>query len=404
MKPQKNKRNWPGNLLRALFSRAALIILLILTAFSAFGQMAQGKAKWLGNIWYNSSEPLKFSEYWNQATAENGGKWESVEAQRDRMNWSTIDAMYKWCKNKGFPYTQHVLVWGSAGLGWLNNLPASEQKEEVEEWIRLYGERYPDTDYIVVVNEMFHAPPFYKNAIGGNGETGWDWVVWAFEKARQYCPQSQLLINEYNVIEGWTPVLEYVKLINLLKSRKLIDGVGIQNHGLENINVDAIISRTNELATAGVPLFVTELDIAMRSETEQKDKYAELFPIFYEHPAVAGITLWGYLEGHHWRNNAHIMNVDGTERPALTWIREYMASQPDVVPTPVPVCVLKGDGNGDNQVNIVDALLAARFYVDPGVDIPLPLCLDVDCSSAVNIIDALLIARKYVGFFADFDC
>ena len=52
---------------------------------------------------------------------------------------------------------------------------SASQREEVEEWIRLVGERYPDMDFVDVVNEPLNAPPPFMNALGGNGETGWDW-------------------------------------------------------------------------------------------------------------------------------------------------------------------------------------------------------------------------------------
>ena len=39
------------------------------------------------------------------------------------------------------------------------------------------------------------------------------------------------------------------------------------------------------------------------------------FPAFYEHPAVAGVTLWGYVEGLTWKSGTGI-NSNGSERLA----------------------------------------------------------------------------------------
>lgn len=73
----------------------------------------------------------------------------------------------------------------------------------MEKWIRLVGERYPDMDFVDVVNEPFNAPPPYKNALGGSGTTGGDWVITAFQWARQYCPsRTKLLLNEYKGMIG----------------------------------------------------------------------------------------------------------------------------------------------------------------------------------------------------------
>lgn len=58
----------------------------------------------------------------------------------------------------------------------------------------------------------------------------------------------------------------------------------------------------------------------------RKDPYKRIFPVFWEHPAVRGVTLWGYRPGL-WRNEtkAYLIEEDGvTERPALVWLRSYV--------------------------------------------------------------------------------
>ena len=57
-----------------------------------------------------------------------------------------------------------------------------------------------------------------------------------------------------------------------------------------------------------------------------------------------------------------------------------------------------GDINNDGNIDIVDALLAAQYYVGivPPGDIYIE-CGDVNCDGSVDIVDALLIAQKYVG-------
>ena len=76
------------------------------------GQIAEGKEKYLGNI-YSTSQLPDFLDYWNQVTPENAGKWGSVERTRDVMNWSELDAAYALAKDNGLPFRMHVLVWGN---------------------------------------------------------------------------------------------------------------------------------------------------------------------------------------------------------------------------------------------------------------------------------------------------
>lgn len=44
---------------------------------------------------------------------------------------------------------------------------------------------------------------------------------------------------------------------------------------------------------------------------------------------MRGVNLWGFRHGL-WRDSegAYLINYDGSERPALTWLRSYVASKP----------------------------------------------------------------------------
>ena len=52
--------------------------------------------------------------------------------------------------------------------------------------------RYPDLKYVEVLNEPLNAPPPYREALGGAGTTGFDWVIKSFELARKHFPKAKL--------------------------------------------------------------------------------------------------------------------------------------------------------------------------------------------------------------------
>ncbi|MBN2736579.1 MAG: glycoside hydrolase family 9 protein [Spirochaetales bacterium] len=64
----------------------------------------------------------------------------------------------------------------------------------------------------------------------------------------------------------------------------------------------------------------------------------------------------------------------------------------------------RGDVNGDDSVNIIDALLTAQVYVGIEVAGFLAEAADVNCDLSINIIDAMLIAQFYVGILTDLTC
>ncbi|MDZ7314575.1 MAG: endo-1,4-beta-xylanase [candidate division KSB1 bacterium] len=298
--------------------------LFLLHGIAAAQPLAAGREKFLGNIINDgNSIPYKFAEIWNQVTPENAGKWGSVEGIKDNYNWANLDKIYQFAKKRNFPFRMHTLVWGQQQPGWIGSLPPDKQREQVEEWIRLVSERYPEIDFIDVVNEPLHETPVYAEALGGKGATGWDWVIWSFEKARQYFPNAKLHINDYHILTGLASISDYLKIINLLKDRGLIDGIGCQGHFLESTSSKLITSRLNQLAKAGLPIYITEYDVNIADDTKQLNVFKDQFPAIYEHPAVAGMTLWGYMQGQMWRSDGYLIRSNGKDRPAMTWLRSY---------------------------------------------------------------------------------
>ena len=62
-----------------------------------------------------------------------------------------------------------------------------------------------------------------------------------------------------------------------------------------------------------------------------------------------------------------------------------------------------GDVNEDNNVNIVDALLVAQYYVGLNPEGLVNVSVsDVNMDGTTNIVDALLIAQFYVGLITEF--
>ncbi len=277
--------------------------------------------KFVGNITHSGKIPPDFLKYWNQLTLENEGKWASVESTRGTMNWTAIDNAYKFAKQNGIPFKHHTFVWGAQYPSWMNNLSVSSQKAEVEEWIKLYCQRYPDTELIDVVNEPDHKSPGWYTAIGGAGTTGHDWVIWSFQKARQYCPKSKLILNDYNVLRWETD--KFVAIANKVKAKGLLDGVGCQAHGLESQSFSELQTNFNKVKGIGVPIYISEYDVNLQDDNQQLSVMKQQFPLFYESSNVAGITLWGYIYGQTWVSYSGLIK-NGSPRPAMTWLMNYL--------------------------------------------------------------------------------
>lgn len=299
--------------------------------------IAAGQAKFLGSAW-SAPQAEDFVRYWNKVTPENGGKWGVVEAVRDRMDWSALDTAYRLAKDNGLPFQMHVMVWGNQQPEWIETLPPAEQREEIEEWFAAVAARYPGIDFVEVVNEPLNDPPSrddegggnYIEALGGSGASGWDWILASFRLARTHFPRAKLMINDYSITNDPAATARYVGIVRLLQEDGLVDAIGIQGHAFSTTTetaMDVHARNLDALGATGLPVYVTELDIDGPDDATQLRDYQRIFPVFWKHPAVKGITLWGFRPGM-WRQEqgAYLVREDGTERPALAWLRSYVGT------------------------------------------------------------------------------
>lgn len=287
----------------------------------------------IGNVFPNGVGPkAPQAEFWTQLTPENAGKWGSVESARDRMNWSVLDAAYAYAAERDIPFRYHTLVWAQQQPPWLTDLSRDEQRAEIIEWFALVAERYPDIHFVDVVNEPIHETPLYADALGGAGATGYDWVIGAFELARAYFPRAELHVNDYRILTPRSDIDEYLKVVDILMQRDLIDGIGLQAHSLERADPEVVRRRLDRVAKTGLPIYITELDVSIANDVRQAEQFSALMRVFAEHPAVRGITLWGSVENRMWREHGYLIRDDGSYRPAMDWLEAYREGRPYEIP------------------------------------------------------------------------
>jgi endo-1,4-beta-xylanase len=362
------------NILQVILPAVACTILSGLI-ISPDAQPAKGANKFLGNITTRNSVRSDFLKYWNQITGENEHKWGTVEGTRDRMNWGGGNNIANFAKQNDILWKFHTLIWGSQYPSWMNNLSQTEQLTEIEEWMDEAKKAYPDVPMIDVVNEAYeanggrHAPPPWKNALGGNGSTGFDWIIKAFQLARQRWPKAILIYNDYNNIEYNNEVNWTVQLITAMKKANApIDAIGCQAHDAYKIPTATVKNNLDKLAATGLPIFITEYDIGQADDNTQKKTMQEQITMFWNHPKIVGITYWGYVVGSTWRANTGILNTNGTERPALTWLTDYIKSNPNP-PNDFASLLKKGGGTVDIAYSLTPVNLGQKLASENMVEV-----------------------------------
>ena len=314
--------------------KLSLLLVAVMLSQVSFAQISSNPNKFLGNIttYSNVDAGSGFPAYytlWNQITCENESKWSSVEGTRGTFNWG-CDRAFNYAKDHGFTYKFHALVWGAQYPSWLESLSPKERFAALTNWFDHAKAKYNTLPMIDVVNEAVgmhqQGNPMMKETLGGGGKTGYDWLIKAFEMAYERWPDAILIYNDYNSIRY--DIDAYLTLVQTLRDAGApIDAYGNQSHAVTGMSASDLTNALNrQQNTLKMPMFITELDIDVANDEQQKAQFQTILPIMWEAPYCAGITLWGWVLGRTWVDNSGLYTGEGVERPAMTWIKEYMAT------------------------------------------------------------------------------
>jgi hypothetical protein len=128
--------------------------------------------------------------------------------------------------------------------------------------------------------------------------------------------------------------------------------------------------RLDEVASLGLPILITEASVVTDwgpdggspscglSEDEQSRALASLVAVWFSHPAVRGVTLWGFADAHVWVRGGGVFRADGSPKPAARALRAFFSS----LHNPTLVNGAAGPGAGAGGAVAGAAPLAWRGY------------------------------------------
>jgi endo-1,4-beta-xylanase len=281
--------------------------------------------KFVGNSTTEGSGTVgpDFVKYWDQLSIGPLGHLGAVRSGPGQYDWSKLDPIYDFARKNHIPLHQYAFIWGPAEPRYFAT--DDEARAGIEDWIRSFCARYPDTELINVVYEPLHTPAVYGNALGGAGASGYDWIVQAFVWARTHCPNSLLLVTDYNNIEYQSDNQTFVKLVGaILAAGAPVDAIGAEGIDAARLPTSTIKAYIDRLAAVGLPIYITSYGIGEADDAKQESVMKEQFPLLWTDDRIRGITFWGYVVGNTWRNGLGLVYSDGTQRPAMTWLMSYL--------------------------------------------------------------------------------
>ncbi len=278
----------------------------------------------------------------NSATAENAMKWGPIHPLPGLYDFADADRFADFCQVHGIKIVGHTLVWHSQTPKWVfeddNGAPLTREAllERMREHIFTVMGRYKGRVYSWdVVNEALSEDGTLRDS-PWRRIIGDDYIVKAFEFAREADPQAKLYYNDYG-IENPAKRAGAVAIVKMLQQAGArIDGVGIQEHVSlvwpQAQELDASIRAFGEV---GVKVAITELDVTVlpdpdmgnadvgrrfiqntpaldpyvaglpaATQTKLAERYAELFGVYLANKdVVERVTLWGLSDRESWLNN-----------------------------------------------------------------------------------------------------
>ncbi len=295
--------------------------------------------KFLGTATDGAPDYTHLLSYFDQITPGNAGKWGTVEATRDQMNWTALDTAYQFAKQNGLRFKMHTLVWGQQQPSWLSSLTVAEQREEIEEWYAAVAARYPDLEMIDVVNEPLHAPPAYAEALGGAGVDG---LGLAHQVVRARPPVLPEGGADPQRLQHPRPPAVHQRLPEPHQpaQRAAASSTASASRRTSSRPPSSRWWRRTSTPSAatGLPIYISELDVNYSNDARHANRLKDLFSMFWSHPSVVGVTHWGHEQGRMWRprRSPRVDERHAARGPRLDDVLQRPVGQNCTVPAYVP--------------------------------------------------------------------
>ncbi|CAF2240346.1 unnamed protein product [Brassica rapa] len=217
------------------------------------------------NILGNQAYQDWFTKRFTVTTFGNEMKWYSTEVVRGKEDYSTADAMVKLFQQHGIAIRGHNIIWDNPIYqpSWVKALSVSDLynavKRRVFSVVTRYKGQLAGWD---VVNENLHFS-FLESKFGPKASYN------VFAQAHALDPTTTMFMNEYNTLEQpgdsvATPA-RYLQKLRELQSIHVAGniplGIGLQSH-FSTPNIPYMRSALDTLAATGLPIWLTEIDVA----------------------------------------------------------------------------------------------------------------------------------------------
>jgi endo-1,4-beta-xylanase len=254
----------------------------------------------------------------SQLTPEWEMKMEYIVQPDGSFRFDAPDRIAAFARAHGMGLLGHTLIW------YAQAPPAFERLDEsrigfadaYRNYIHAVAGRYRGqvVGWDVVNEAVAEDGNGWRDSLWAQRLGAFEHIALAYRTAREADPQAALLLNDYNLEYYPRKRATFLKLAErLLASGAPLTGLGTQMHVAADIAPGEITRMIRELASLGLPIHVSELDVSLtRSENKllsrtelqrrQAAVYAETAEAFMDLPERQrfAFTLWGLRDKDSW--------------------------------------------------------------------------------------------------------
>lgn len=228
----------------------------------------------------------------------NALKWPQTEPVHGHPTLDKAMTAVNALRQKGKKVRGHNMFWGTGHTHprWLNGMNSSEILQAMHTHINdVISRTRGSLEHWDVYNENLHGTYFEEHT--GHVNITKEMFRW-IHKAEY---GVKLFLNEYAVASPGSMTTAYKKQGSTMKKSGVpIYGMGIQCHTNAHLNISTLKYRIDKVAEAGLPIWITEFTVNEKDEHLKAKALEDMLTLFFSHPAIEGVLLWGYWDGRIW--------------------------------------------------------------------------------------------------------
>jgi endo-1,4-beta-xylanase len=254
------------------------------------------------------------AENFNFAVHENALKWYDCEKQNGIVNYSVADRIWEYCHDLNIPMRGHCIFWEKDEyiMPWLRGLDNDRLRAAIKKRAIGVTEHFKGRiEEFDLNNEMINGE-FFRRRLG------YGIINEMAYMAKAGNPDITLFVNDYGILcdGGFNSDTYQLQIQTLLDNGVPIGGIGCQGHSATFLNVpmstEHVQVTLDRLTQFGLPIKITECLFDVQDDQMQADELRRIFPIYFAHPGVEAILMWGFWEGAHWKPWSALWKKDWT--------------------------------------------------------------------------------------------